>query len=124
MRDAALGSPSMYPEVPDEDDFDLAALLGGEEPNEVEVELDAELLLLMTSVVDKMQAGGAIEVEEDKKPALIAELTEAAQDARTPKKMISKVRKTLIASELPEEVYGTDVELSTAIENAIRETVS
>jgi hypothetical protein len=51
---------------------------------------------------------GLVEVEEELVPSLVAEVTEAGLDARSPKAMMKRVIRTLLKSEHVEEVYGTD----------------
>lgn len=99
-----------------EDEFDLKALLGlpEEEPAEPTPFAQSMNAALKNAVVS-MRAQGVIEVDEGKTDALVDEITEAALEASSLKRLLKRVVNTLIHSELVEEVYGTDEELSASL---------
>ena len=58
--------------------------------------------------IGEMRKEGLIEVEEGRVDALIAEVTEAGLDTRSPKQLVKRVIRTLLESDSVEEVFGTD----------------
>lgn len=105
-----------------EKDPNLAALIGavtGEDPAEQEEPalsvFGENLRDALERAVAHLREEGLVDVEEDLVPSLVAEVTEAGLDARTPKAMMKRVIRTLIKSEHVEEVYGTDDMLTSAL---------
>jgi len=62
--------------------------------------------------VTALRAEGVIEVDDGHLELLVAEVTESGLDSRSPKQLVKKVIRSLIASDHVEEVYGTDDEIS------------
>ena len=62
----------------------------------------------LVAAVEHLRAKELVEVSDEQAPALIEEVTGAGLDARSPKQLMKSVVRTLIRSELVEEVYGTD----------------
>jgi hypothetical protein len=106
-----------------EKDPHLAALIGavtGEEPSLAEEEpalsgFGERLRDALERAVAHLREEGLVEVEEDLVPSLVAEVTEAGLDARSPKAMMKRVIRTLLKSEHVEEVYGTDEMLTASL---------
>lgn len=67
-----------------------------------------QLSTRLTEAFTAMRSEGVIEVEEDRIDALVAEVTEAGLDSHSPKHMLKKVIRTMIESDVVDEVYGTD----------------
>ena len=99
-------------------DPDLAALLeavghAADAPEEPEHSPFAKRLgAALAEAVEALRADGVIEVEDGHLELLVAEVTEVGLDSRSPKQLIKKVIRSLIASDHVEEVYGTDDEIS------------
>lgn len=70
----------------------------------------------LTQAVDHLKASGMIEVEDAKIEALRTELIEATLESTSMKKLTLRLVKTLVHSDHLEEVYGTDEEISTALQ--------
>ena len=113
------GDPVSQPKDPA-----LAALIGavtGEDPSdsaEAEPALSGfgeRLRDALEKAVAHLRAEGLVEVEEDLVPSLVAEVTEAGLDARSPKAVMKRVIRTLLRSEHVEEVYGTDEMLTASL---------
>lgn len=62
-----------------------------------------------------LRASGTIEVEDANFAPLANEIAEAALEAKSAKQLSSRIVKGLIQSDFVEEVYGTDVEISSAL---------
>jgi len=93
--------------------FDLKSLLGlpdeePEEPTEFEKAVGAAL----TEAIAAMRAAEIIEVEPDNVQPLVAEATDAAIESASLKRLLKRIVNTLVHSDLVEEVYGTDAELT------------
>ncbi|MBW2446135.1 MAG: hypothetical protein JRG83_09440 [Deltaproteobacteria bacterium] len=93
--------------------FDLKSLLGlpdeePEEPTEFEKAVGAAL----TEAITAMRAAEIIEVEPDNIQPLVAEATDAAIESASLKRLLKRIVNTLVHSDLVEEVYGTDAELT------------
>ena len=65
--------------------------------------------------VASLRGDGIIEVEDENVEALANQVAEVALESTSLKRLPMRVVKTLIQSELVEEVYGTDEEISTAL---------
>jgi len=70
---------------------------------------------VLTKAVVAMRAAGTIEVEDGNVDALAREVIDAALESSTLKRLPPRIVKTLIHSELVEEVYGTDEEIAAAL---------
>lgn len=94
-------------------EFDLKSLLGlpDEEPEEP-TEFEKSVSAALTEAITAMQAQEIIEVEPANLEPLVAEATDAAIESASLKKLLKRVVNTLVHSDLVEEVYGTDDELS------------
>lgn len=100
----------------DEPEFDLKALLGIVEKEKSEPTPFAQSVAgALEKAITSMRAAGVIEVEDANVEALVAEVTNAALDSSSLKRLLLRVVKTLIHSDLVEEVYGTDEEISASL---------
>ncbi|MCP5058976.1 MAG: hypothetical protein GY937_19915 [bacterium] len=100
----------------DEPEFDLKALLGIVEKEKSEPTPFAKSVAgALEKAIASMRAEGVIEVEDANVEPLVAEVTNAALDSSSLKRLLLRVVKTLIHSELVEEVYGTDEEISASL---------
>lgn len=63
------------------------------------------------SAVDDLRAAEQIELEDDQRVPLIAALLAQAAQAETPKRMLKALVRSLVNSELVEEIYATDSQL-------------
>jgi len=70
---------------------------------------------VLKKAIASMRAGGTIEVEGANVDALAREVTDAALESATLKRLPPRIVKTLIHSDLVEEVYGTDEEIAAAL---------
>jgi hypothetical protein len=70
---------------------------------------------ILTKAVTTLRAQGVIEVEDAKLEALANEIVNAVLESKSLKRLPQRIVNTLIHSELVEEVYGTDEEISTAL---------
>lgn len=73
----------------------------------------------LETALDRLVSRELLEVDEDHRPALLAELLAAAANAETPNRMLKKVVRTLVASDHVEEVYASDDELREILRDAI-----
>lgn len=69
----------------------------------------------LTKALASLRADGVIEVEEANVEALAAEVIDAALESSSLKRLPLRIVKALIHSDLVEEVYGTDTEISAAL---------
>ena len=103
----------------DQRDIDLKTLLGAvldEVPPEPPRSPFAQkLIAALTDAVAAMRADGVLEVEDGNVENLVIEVAEAGLDSNSPKHLMKKVIRTLLASEYVEEIYATDDELSTSL---------
>jgi hypothetical protein len=65
--------------------------------------------------VAAMRKDGIIEVSDGSVDPLVAEVTEAGLDARSPKHLVRKVIRTMLESEYVDEVYGSDDVISASL---------
>ena len=95
-------------------EFPLRELLGlPEEEPEEPTAFAKSVSAALTDALAAMRREGVVEVEDENLAALTAELTAAAVEARSLKRLLRRVVDTLVNSTRVEEVYGTDEELST-----------
>ena len=78
-------------------------------------EFGQRLSAVLAEAVEFLCAEGLVEVVESGTPALIAEVTSAGLDTRSPKQLMKRVVHTMIVSDYVEEVYGTDEMLFDAL---------
>jgi len=91
-------------------------MLGLPEPVESEPTPFAQnVATTLTSALAQLRADGIIEVEDPNMAGLAAEVIEAALESSSAKRLPLRLVKTLIHSDLVEEVYGTDEEVSSAL---------
>ncbi|KPK15029.1 MAG: hypothetical protein AMJ62_10875 [Myxococcales bacterium SG8_38] len=67
-----------------------------------------KLMQALSASLDRMVEQGEIELDPDRKEALLIELVTAASDARSVKHMLKKLTTTLVDSEHVEEIYPSD----------------
>jgi hypothetical protein len=67
-----------------------------------------KLMQALSASLDKMVERGELELDPDRKEALLIELVTAASDARSVKHMLKKLTATLVDSEHVEEIYPSD----------------
>ena len=70
---------------------------------------------VLSKAVVAMRAAGVTEVEDDKLEGLTKEVVDAALESSSVKRLPLRIVKTLIHSDLVEEVYGTDEEIGAAL---------
>jgi len=85
------------------------------EPEPAVSEFALKLGEAMGVAIASMRNDGIIEVNDDSMEGLIAEVTEAGLDTKSPKQLIKRVIKTLLESDYVEEVYGTDDAISASL---------
>lgn len=73
----------------------------------------------LENILNTLVKHEVIEFEEEKRPLLIDDMTEAAERARNPKAILKAIMYALINSENVEEIYGSDSELLKYIQEAI-----
>lgn len=69
----------------------------------------------LTEALASLRAEGTIEVEDANMEGLAAEVIDAAVQSSSVKRLPLRIVKALIHSDLVEEVYGTDDEISAAL---------
>jgi len=67
-----------------------------------------KLMQVLSSSLDGMVRDGELELDPDRKDALLIELVTAGSDARSVKHMLKKLTSTLVDSEHVEEIYPSD----------------
>ena len=67
-----------------------------------------KLLSALSVSLDRMVEKGDLELDPDRKDALLIELVTAGSDARSVKHMLKKITSALVDSEHVEEIYPTD----------------
>ena len=67
-----------------------------------------KLMQALSRSLDAMVARGELELDPDRKEALLIELVTAGSDARSVKHMLKKLTSTLVDSEHVEEIYSSD----------------
>lgn len=67
-----------------------------------------KLMQALSASLDKMVERGDLELDPDRKEALLIELVTAGSDARSVKHMLKKLTTTLVESEHVEEIYPSD----------------
>lgn len=90
------------PAPDDEDDF------LDEPPPFQHTPFTRKLLSALSMSLDRMVEKGDLELDPDRKDALLIELVTAGSDARSVKHMLKKITSTLVDSEHVEEIYPTD----------------
>ncbi len=91
-------------------------MLGLPEPEPSEPTPFAQkVAVTLTQALAKLRADGILEVEDGNAEALATEVIEAALESSSVKRLPLRIVKTLIHSELVEEVYGTDEEVASAL---------
>jgi len=94
----------------------LRDMLGLPEPEKSEPTAFAQnVAATLTQALAKLRADGMIEVEDANVDGLAAEVIDAALESSSVKRLPLRLVKTLIHSDLVEEVYGTDEEISSAL---------
>jgi hypothetical protein len=89
--------------APDEDD------LFQEEPAPFQhTPFTRKLMQALSGSLDGMVERGELELDPDRKEALLIELVTAGSDARSVKHMLKKLTSTLVDSEHVEEIYPSD----------------
>lgn len=67
-----------------------------------------KLMVALSSSLDSMVDDGELELDPDRKDALLIELVTAGSDARSVKHMLKKITATLVDSEHVDEIYPSD----------------
>ncbi|MEM7412375.1 MAG: hypothetical protein AAF430_19255 [Myxococcota bacterium] len=94
----------------------LRGLVGATEPEAEEPTAFAKHVAeVLTRALGQLRASGVIEVEDANYAGLTEEVIAVALEASTPNKMSRKIVRTLIRSDLVEEVYGSDDEIAGAL---------
>ena len=96
----------------------LLGAVGDEEEVEPEPETAFGMALsaALGSAVAYMRGEGVIEMEDVHVDGLVVELTEVGLDARSPKQMLKRLSRSLVDSDHVEEVFGSDDEISSAVQ--------
>jgi hypothetical protein len=89
--------------APDEDE-----LFREEPPPFQHTPFTRKLMQALSTSLDGMVERGELELDPDRKEALLIELVTAGSDARSVKHMLKKLTSTLVDSEHVEEIYPTD----------------
>ena len=93
------------PAPDDEDDF------LDEPPPFQHTPFTRKLLSALSMSLDRMVEKGDLELDPDRKDALLIELVTAGSDARSVKHMLKKITSTLVDSEHVEEIYPSDAKI-------------
>lgn len=80
-------------------------------PENVDTPFLRSLRAALSVALDKMIEEELIDLNPDRKPALLAELVEAGANARTAQHLLKSLTDALVNSELVEEIYATDEEV-------------
>jgi hypothetical protein len=89
--------------APDEDDAFI-----DEPPPFQHTPFTRKLLAALSVSLDRMIKQGELELDPDRKDALLMELVTAGSDARSVKHMLKKITSALVDSEHVEEIYPSD----------------
>ncbi|NQZ95554.1 MAG: hypothetical protein HRU01_03500 [Myxococcales bacterium] len=94
----------------------LRGILGLAEPETSEPTPFAQsLTTALAKALASLRAEGMIEVEDANVEGLATEVINAALESSSLKRLLQRIVKVLISSDLVEEVYGTDEEISAAL---------
>lgn len=96
----------------------LGRLLGGSMEPEPEPQVSPALAASIGKALDALVLQELVELEPGQRQPLIDELCASTGEARTPKALVRRFVRCLVDSDHPEEVYGTDAELESAVRNA------
>ena len=109
----AADSPPNSPPEDDDDPIDVgilrAALFGAED--EEAVPANPQITREVESALSALLAAELIEIEDDRRPALVAELATVVGEARSPRDYLKRFVRTVVHSDHVEEIYGSDDEL-------------
>jgi hypothetical protein len=83
---------------------------------EPETAFGLALSAALGSAVAYMRGEGVIEMEDHHVEGLVMELKEVGLDARSPKQMMRRLSRTLVESDHVEEVFGSDDDISAAVQ--------
>ncbi|MCA9606921.1 MAG: hypothetical protein KC619_15045 [Myxococcales bacterium] len=95
---------------PDDDPIDVALLraaLGGGEDPEPNPQMNSEVERALSALIE----AELVEIDEGRRPALIAELATVVGEARSPRDYLKRFVRTIVHSDHVEEIYGSDDEL-------------
>ena len=91
----------------------LRAVLGGDAPAgdppspHIAREVEAALAALV--------GAGLVEIDDDRRPALVAELATVVGEARSPRDYLKRFVRCVVHSDHVEEIYGSDDELQAVV---------
>ena len=99
----------------------LLSMLSGEDEfeKEEEPEVSAALISIVRSSVDALIKAELLELETERYDSLINELVHAVANTSSAKHFTRRFVKCLVNSEYPEEVFGTDFELSLIVRREV-----
>ena len=78
-----------------------------------------QLMAVLSGSLDAMVEGGELELDPDRKEALLIEMVTAGSDARSVKHMLKKLTTTLVESEHVEEIYPNDDQIRDRFKQAL-----
>lgn len=100
-----------------ESDPDLDDLLGPTEPEPAKpTPFTERVAATLTTALAELRKSGMIEVEDAQLIPLTNEIIEAVLESSSVRKLPLRIVKTLIHSDNVEEVYGTDAEITAALQ--------
>ncbi len=101
---------------PDDDPIDVdllrAALMGDDAP---ETPANPQMNHEVERALSALVAAELVEIDDDRRPALIAELATVVGEARSPRDYLKRFVRTVVHSDHVEEIYGSDDELREVI---------
>jgi len=97
----------------------LKALLGDDAPDPEPEPVSPQIAQAVNTVLDALLKDEVIELEEDRRPALVAELGAVVGEARSPKDFVKRFVRTVVHSDHVEEIYGTDDQLAEYVRGAM-----
>ena len=70
-------------------------------------------------LLDALLKDEVVELDDDRRPALVAELGTVVGEARSPKDFVKRFVRTIVHSDHVEEIYGTDDQLADYVRGAM-----
>jgi hypothetical protein len=105
------------PAPPDDDDapIDVGLLLSALDGDAPRAPASPQITREVESALAALVSASLIEIDDDRRPALVAELCTVVGEARSPRDYLKRFVRTIVHSDHVEEIYGSDDELREVI---------
>lgn len=110
--------PPPPPDDGDDDPIDVGLLLSaldGGDPSAPRAPASPQITREVESALAALVSASLIEIDDDRRPALVAELCTVVGEARSPRDYLKRFVRTIVHSDHVEEIYGSDDELREVI---------